>query len=564
LLAALAAPVLWAQAPPPAAPPPAAPAAAAPAAPAAPKGPADLLDDRIIAEAKANPEVMANLTYLSDMIGPRLTGSPALKRANEWAADKMKSYGLENVRLEPWSIPVGWERGTVTARIIDPDNGRQLLMASLGWTPGTEGKITGDVVVVKARTSADLAQYKGKLKNAIILRGAPAVVAPISDTSYMGLFGGQPRRPGGGRPGDAPMPPGATPPAPGTTPPAPGATPPAPGANPPAPGGNPMGGGPGGGRFDRSQMEQMRAFQRELADFLRAEGAAVMLQDSGKPHGLLVTTGGWRGPDRASAPEPLPTLYVAHEHYALLHRLATRPEPARTRIEIEVSNRFIPGPIVVYNTIGEIRGSEKPDEYVVIGAHLDSWDLGQGTTDNGTGSSVVLEAARVLAKCGVRPKRTIRFCLFTGEEQGLYGSKAFVQSHKDEMARTSLALVHDTGTGKVIGLGTQGREVVKPILEAELGSLKELGLKEINTRGMGGSDHASFEAAGVPGFAFQQDPSEYRLTHHTQTDTLDKAKPEELTQGATMMAVIAMRVANLPELLPRDKPAGAPARRGGE
>src|SRR4029077_11686479 len=135
--------------------------------------------------------------------------------------------------------------------------------------------------------------------------------------------------------------------------------------------------------------------------------------------------------------------------------------------------------ITVYNTVGEIKGNDKPDEFVILGAHLDSWDLGQGTTDNGTGTCVVLEAARILAKSGIKPRRTIRFVLFTGEEQGLYGSKAYVQKHKDEMPRISLCLVHDTGTGKVVGIDTQGRAPVKPLLENELASLKDLGLKEI-------------------------------------------------------------------------------------
>jgi Zn-dependent M28 family amino/carboxypeptidase len=237
----------------------------------------------------------------------------------------------------------------------------------------------------------------------------------------------------------------------------------------------------------------------------------------------------------------------------LLYRLATRPEPAKTRIEIELTNKIIPGPITVYNTVGEIKGSDKPDEFVILGAHLDSWDLAQGTTDNGT--CVVLEAARILAKSGVKPQRTIRFVLFTGEEQGMYGSKAYVQKHKEEMAKISLCLVHDTGTGKVTGIGTQGRAAVKPVLEAELASLKDLGFKEVNTRSMGGSDHQSFEAAGVPGFAVQQDLSEYRLTHHSQSDTLDKAKEADLIQGAQVLAVTALRVANMPELLPRTKKA---------
>ena len=299
----------------------------------------------------------------------------------------------------------------------------------------------------------------------------------------------------------------------------------------------------------------MMALRREMMELMRTEGVAAVLQDAGKPHGLLTTTGGWRGNDRASGGDPVPALFVAHEHYALLHRLASRPAPARTRLAIEVTNKFVPGPIAVYNTVGENRGSDKPEEFVIVGAHLDSWDLGQGTTDNGTGSSVVLEVARVLARCGVKPKRTIRFVLFTGEEQGLHGSREYVKKHEAEMPRTSMALVHDTGTGKVVGVGLQGREILKPLFEAQTESLKDLGFKEVSLRGMGGSDHASFERVGVPGFALRQDMSEYRFTHHSQSDTLDKAREPDLVQGAQVMAVLAMRVANLPERLPRDKPA---------
>jgi Zn-dependent M28 family amino/carboxypeptidase len=300
---------------------------------------------------------------------------------------------------------------------------------------------------------------------------------------------------------------------------------------------------------------------------MRTEGVAVTLLDAGKPHGLLSMTGGWRdssrGTDRASAPEPLPALFVTHEHYALLWRLASRPAPARTRMQVEVTNNFVPGPLTVYNTVGEIPGTEKPDEFVVVGAHLDSWDLGQGTTDNGTGTCVVLETARALMKSGVRPKRTIRFVLFTGEEQGLHGSKEYVKLHKDEMARTSLAIVHDTGTGRVTAVGTQGRESLKGIFEKELVSLKDLGVKDITTRRMSGSDHQSFDAVGVPGIMFTQDPAEYRFTHHSQSDTLDKAKEPDLVQGAQVMAVMALRVANLPSLLPREPaPTGRERRPG--
>jgi type 1 glutamine amidotransferase len=511
------------------------------------------LDQKLISDAKVGSEVMANLTYLSDVIGPRLTGSPNCKRANEWAAEKMKAYGLTDVRLEPWELPVGWERGTCTARLIEPDNGRTITCAAMGWTPGTNGKVVGDVVYINARTPEELKKYEGKLKGAIVLRGAPSQVRPITDMTFS--LGGPPERPSQPPAAPAGTPPAAKPEDAKKPEEAAKTQPPAgtPAAQPP--GGRPTG-------FDSRPFADMMRMRREINDFLRKEGVAVLLQDSGKPHGLLNMTGSWGGRDRGSAQESLPTLFVTHDHYALLYRLATRPEPARTRMEVEINNKFIPGPYPVYNTVGEIKGTDKADEFVVVGAHIDSWDLGQGTTDNGTGTCVVLETARILAKCGVKPRRTIRFVLFSGEEEGLHGSRAYVERHKDEMAKTSAAIVHDTGTGKVVGLSLMGREVLKPLMEAELASLKELGVTDISTRSMGGSDHQSFEGAGVPGFMFRQDPAEYRLTHHSQSDTLDKAREPDLIQGAQVMAVIAMRIANRPEMLPRDKPAGGTGRRG--
>jgi carboxypeptidase Q len=514
------------------------PAAPAPAAPAPSAVDPVALDKKILAEAKNGSEIMTNLTYLSDMIGPRLTGSAALKRANEWTADKMRSYGLSNVHLEGWTIPVGWERGTATMRIVEPNIGRSLTVAAMAWTPNTNGKITGEVVVLNARNAEELAKYKGKLKNAIVLRGQPATLPPVGEFGR-GFFGRRRAQMDekGNRKGD------------GKT------------------------DGKADGKADapppRPQRDfaAMMAFRRELNDFLHKEGAAALLMDAGKPHGLLNMTGSWRGTDRVNATEPLPSLFVVHEHYAQLYRLATRPAPAKTCVEVEIDNKFIPGPVAVYNTVGEIPGTEKPDEIVVLGAHLDSWDLGQGTTDNGTGSCVVLETARILVKSGIRPKRTIRFVLFTGEEQGLHGSKEYVKSHKGEMAKTSMALVHDTGTGKVVGFYMQGREVCKPILEKELVSLKELGVTEYNMNSMNGTDHASFDddKVNVPGFAVMQDPVEYSFSHHSQSDTLDKAREPDLIQGAQVLAVAGVRVANLPNLLPRDKPPGQRQRRfGGE
>ena len=521
---------------------------------------ATTVDEKIIEEISKNSKLMKNLQYLCDVIGPRVTGSAKLEKANNWAADKMKEYGLENVKLEPYEIPVGWERGTASMTLVEPNPGKQMIVASAAWVPGTKGKITGPVVFIDAKTKEDLEKYKGKLKDAIVLRSPPAEIKPISDLSYLNPAQrpAQPATPMG-----TPAPMGTEvkkdePKKDDTKKEEPKKEEPkkdAP-AQPPAGGG---GRGPGFG--------EMMALQRAMADFLRAEGAAVMLRDSAKPHGLLTMSGSWpsgnpmggAGGDRATpAPEPLPSLFITHEHYRMLYRLATMKDGTPPKVEVEITNKFVPGPITVYNTVGEIRGSEKPDEFVVIGAHIDSWDLGTGATDNGTGTCTVLECARTLgalAKAGFKPKRTIRFVLFSGEEQGLYGSKAYVKKHKDEMEKTSCALVHDTGTGAVYGFGMQGREAVKKVLEPELESLKNVaGFKGLSLRSISGTDHQSFEAVGVPGFACDQDMDEYRLTHHTQTDTFDHAKEENLVQGAKVMAITAMRVANMKELLPRDKP----------
>ena len=390
---------------------------------------------------------MKNLQHLSDVIGPRLTGSKNLERANNWTAEKMKAYGLENVRLEPWEIPIGWERGKATMKIIEPDNGRYLTIASAAWTPGTQGKVTGDVVILKGRTKAELEKYKGKLKGAVVLTNAPSNVAPVTDLRYLG---GQPAAKKD-EPKNEPKKDESKkdePKSPSDC----DSSDEQPQPQPPKKDGQP-GGRPGGGG----------GFQPGFGidtEFLKAEGVACMVSDAGKPHGLLNMTGSWPRGDRGNAQDALPRVFMVHEHYALLYRLASRTDEA-TRVETEIENKFTPGPLTVYNTIGEVRGHEKPDEIVIVGAHLDSWDLGQGTTDNGTGSTVVLEAARTLAamaKQGMRPKRTIRFCLFTGEEQGLWGSRKYVERHKAEMDQHSAAIVHDTGTGKVTGFGMLGRE----------------------------------------------------------------------------------------------------------
>ena len=513
------------------------------------------LDKKIMTAISTKPHLMTNLQYLSDVIGPRLTGSKNLDRASKWTAEKMKEDGLENVHLESWEIPVAWERGPATMKLLEPNNGRNIMVASSAWAPGTKGKITCPVVVLNARTKEDVEKYKGKLKNALVLRSPPTTIAPITSLDYIGLAPGAKLDDGPGQGRD----------------------------------GAPKGKGLGkkgdakkddtkkddtkkDTKKDEPKKEGRPMFQgfgafAEINELMQKEGIAGTVSQSSKPHGLITTGGRWRGKDRGEPTDGPVSVTVSHEDYAMLWRLASDPKQ-EVKVELEVTNTFIPGPIPVYNTVGEIKGSEKPDEFVTIGAHLDSWDLGQGTTDNGTGSSVILECARVLgalAKEGIRPKRTIRFCLYTGEEQGLLGSREYVRKHADEMPKTSVSLVHDTGTGKVKGFALMGREAVKKVLAPELESLAAVEFEGLSLRFSGGSDHQSFEGAGVPGFACVQDTDEYRLTHHTQSDTFDKAKEPNLIQGAQVMAVTAMRVANLPELLPRAKGAApAPKAKGDE
>jgi carboxypeptidase Q len=454
-------------------------------------------DRKIIEYARDTSQLMENLEYLCDVIGPRLTGTDRLKRANEWTAAKMREYGLDNVRLEGYTIPIGWERISCDAKVIAP-NGMQLIAYAQPWTPGTRGAVTGPVVYVSAQDKEGLKAYSGKLNGAMVIVSAPGNVQEHPERSKPGDFWS--RKAIGGTTEDA----------------------------------------------------SVRTAVSEGEQFFAREGVAAILMDNFVPQSLVAITGQWPA-DKASA-YPLPHVYLAHEHYAMLYRLTQRQQP--TSLKLNVVNKWIPGPVTVYNTVGEIRGNEKPDEMIICGAHLDSWDLAQGAVDNGTGSMVVLETARILKRMGLKPKRTIRFVLFSGEEQGLHGSTAYVSAHSSEMPKTSAVFIHDIGTGKVTGFGLHGNGQVQPVFDKELGVLKELGVTRYSTFLMGGTDHAPFHDKGVPGFWFMQDHADYDLMHHTQTDTFDKAIKEELIQGATVMAISAYNVAQLPEMLPRRSAVG--------
>jgi Zn-dependent M28 family amino/carboxypeptidase len=455
-------------------------------------------DAQILSEVREHSEAMQNSEYLGDAIGARLTGSSQLKQANDWTAAKFREYGLTSVHLEPWTIAHSWTRGTARARIVSPTE-HPLTIASAGWAPGTSGVVRGPVVYVDIKMDEDFEKYRGKLKGAIVIAQEPASLSPPKpDEPFSEVI--------------RPM---QTPP--------------------------PLKGQP----VSPSPFAAMMAVARKRTEFYKQEGVAVVLRDSNKPHGLLNMTG--IGGEQFNI-GVIPTAFITGEGYRMLYRMQKH---GPVQVEIEMTNSFSDKPVEVYNTVAEIKGSEKPDEVVILGAHLDSWDLGTGSTDNGTGSMAVLEAARALAKLNLKPKRTIRFILFSGEEEGLCGSVKYVEAHKDELEKISGVLVHDTGTGRVLTLALHDNYQDREIVDQVLAPLKELKLLEPTMMHMSGTDHLSFNEVGVPGFWALQDPAEYNKTHHSQSDTFDKVWKDDLNEGAQVLAAWAYNTAQLQEMLPR-------------
>jgi len=470
--------------------------------PQPPEDPTQAMDKKILAEVAERSEHMKSLQHLTDMIGPRLTGTEKLKQANDWTAERFKDYGLANVRLEAWTIPHSWHRGTAAGRILKPAT-HPLTLASAGWSPNTNGPMRGPVVYVKAEKVEELEPYRGKLRGAIVITTEYKPPAP----------GIPPAKPERQRPTIVPP---------------------------------------------ERDFQAIQKFRQQMEEFFKVEGVIAVLRNSNKEHGLLDMSASGRDYQIGL----LPTAFVTREGYGLIWRLLESKQPMEVEIEIR-DNVFSKDPVTVYNTVGEIPGAEKPDEIVLLGAHLDSWDLGTGATDDGTGVAAVLEAARALNALAIHPRRTIRFVLFSGEEQGLHGSKAYVKAHEAELPKISAVVVHDTGTGRVRSLNLQGNYQLREIMDKVVAPLRSIGFEELSLRSVGGSDHTSFNTAGVPGFFCDQDGAEYNKTHHSQSDTFDKVWKDDLMEGAQVLGVVVYNIAQLPELLPRKTPppAAQPARR---
>jgi carboxypeptidase Q len=449
------------------------------------------IDTQLLTEIHDHNQLMAHAEHLSDAIGPRLTGSAQQRAASDWAEQLFRQYGLVNVHQEKWNIAHTFTRGPAEASITVPVS-RRVAIVSAGWSPGTDGTVTGPVVYVSAKSPADFDRYKSKLAGAIVILDEPDLVTLPNEVGHPAVqFELQ------------------------------------------APYKEPQG----------PEPESFRSIERK---FFKAEGVRVVLRDSGKPYNLF-------GMSNVSAtdfdPGVLPVAFLNHEDYSLVWRLMQHDE---VRMQLSFTNSFSPGPVETSNTVAEIRGSEKPDEIVMLAAHIDSWDLASGSTDNGTGVVVVLEAARALAKLNPPPKRTIRFVLFSGEEEGQIGSYLYVKQHKDELLKISGILIDDTGTGPIATIGTHEnyndigamQQILAPVAA-------QLHLLEPKLSRTFGSDYAAFNEAGVPGFSSMGDAPNYDLTHHSQADTFDKVSEAGLIQSAQFMAAWAFNTAEYPTLLPR-------------
>ena len=463
------------------------------------------MDAQIIGEIREHSELMTNLEYLSDRIGPRLTGSDRLKQANDWTAEMFRKYGLENVHLESYTIPHAWVRGTAKARILSPTE-HPLTIASAAWAPGTKGVARGKVVYFDAKKPEDYPKFHGKLKGAIVITQDPAPLSPPRqfDPNFIATARMQ---------------------------------------EPPPPAGQPALPDP----YDKYLEEE-----KKQSDFLVKEGVIAVLRDSNKPHALLNMTDATFEPFTMG---PMPTAFVTGEGYRMIFRMLKN---GPVEVELQITNSLSAKPVEVFNTVADLKGTGKAEEVVILGGHLDSWDLGTGSTDDGTGSMAVLEAARALSKLKAKPRRTIRFALFSGEEEGLIGSKEYVKAHKDELGKISGVLIHDTGTGRVLTIGMHDDYAAREQLEKIIAPLGELKLLEPSMRRTYGEDSFSFAEVGVPGFWCVQSLAEYRLTHHSQSDTFDKIWKDDVNQGAQVLATWAYNTANLPEMLAR-RPFTPPA-----
>ncbi|HEY3742614.1 MAG TPA: M20/M25/M40 family metallo-hydrolase [Bryobacteraceae bacterium] len=498
--------------------------------------------NRIKYEAFEHSQAMEDIFYLADVNGPRLTNSPGHRSAAAWVMKTLESYGMKNVHLEKWG-PFGqsWRYTHFSAHLIEPQY-QPLIGFPLAWTPGTNGVVTGEPVMAIIKTEADFDKFKGKLKGKIVMSEDPKPIAMITapmarrltdEDLQLRATNVDPSRPFG--------PPGLP-------------VPPATAAAPPTP----------------AMREAAAKFRKKVSQFLKDEGVLVVLQygTNGDGGTVFATAGGSRDP---KDPIPPPMVAITPEHYNRIVRLLEHNIPVKLQFDIQAE--FLTGSEDSFNVIGEIPGTgagSKKDEIVMLGGHLDSWHGGTGATDNATGCSVAIEAIRILTALKLPLDRTVRIALWSGEEEGLLGSKAYVQerfARRDTMQlgpeynKLSAYYNDDSGTGRFRGISLGGNDMAKPIFEAwlepfhDLGATAVLGATSRRTQQPGGTDHTSFTWIGLPGFGFVQDPMEYGTrTHHSNMDVYDRVQPGDLMQSSAIMAWFVYNTANRAEMMPRIDP----------
>lgn len=533
---------------------------------------------RIKEEGMNHSQVMQTLSYLSDVIGPRLTASPGMKRANDWTRDQLTKWGLQNAHLEAWGpFGRGWSLKRFSAQVSEP-TAFPVIAYPKAWSPGLASALTTDVVYVDAKTEADLEKYKGKLHGKIVLttpmREVPAhfdaLGTRMNEKDLLTLA-------------DAPEP------------------------RPNAPRGNFQNAAAAFRAAQAFASARMRFFDQEgaavLIDPSRGDGGTIFVQSATvvpAPQPDANATGFPRGtpPYDKSAPKIIPQVVVAVEHYNRIVRMLQAGEPVKMTVDLAVDwqDKDLNG----YNTVAEIPGTDLKDEIVMLGGHMDSWHSGTGATDNGAGVSVAMEAVRIIQSLGLKPRRTIRIALWTGEEEGLLGSRAYVAEHfgtmqapttsaapstgvtnngmgggagngngaqampvlvkKGEYENLSGYFNLDNGTGKIRGVYLQGNEGVRSIFRQWLAPFRDLGAATLTISNTGGTDHLSYDAIGLPGFQFIQDEIEYDTrTHHSNQDVFDRIQADDMKQAATIMAAFVYQTAMRDQKLPR-KPAPGSAR----
>jgi carboxypeptidase Q len=509
---------------------------------------------KIKTEAMQNSKVMEHLFYLTDVSGPRLTNSPGFYAAADWVVKQLKEWGVE-ARQEKWGpYGRGWTYTHFSAHLIEPTYA-PLIGFPLAWTPGTNGPVTADAMIVNLANDADLERNRGKLKGKVVLLGAgrdlQMSMQPLgrryTDTDLAGIALAPDAAPQIG-----PRPPGTDALA----------------------GNGGAGGGRGGGRGGQPNPQQQRQFQNRLNQFLHDEAPAVVVRiGNGRSEAGTVfgQAGGSRDPKDAV---PAPMAILTPEHYDRVARLLDHKIPVK--MEFEIQAKFYDDTTDSVNVIGEIPGGRKKDEVVMIGAHLDSWHGGTGATDNAAGSAVMIEALRILKTLNLPLDRTVRMALWSGEEEGLLGSRAYVAEHfaaredmklKPEHAKLAGYFNVDNGSGNIRGVYLQGNEMMRPIFESWLKPFADLGASTISVRNTGGTDHLSYDAVGLPGFQFIQDPLEYdSRTHHSNMDIYDRVQRADMEQMAAIVTSFVYNAANREQMLPRKplpKPQPAQPQDGG-